>query len=957
MSKEGPFYTSFVTLDLETTGLDPQRERIIEVGAVRYVEGRYADRYYALINPEREIPLFITKLTGITQAQVRDKPKIDEILPHLIEFVGDNDPIVIQNASFDLGFLKANGYYPPNLILDTLPLARSILPHLPNHKQGTIAAYFGIETQHAHRAYDDAQVLAEIYLKLLDELDQLDRKELERLLSVLNHSDEGLRYLIVEKHREAVLKPAPLGKTSKLAGKMKFPPNQYGTQVALDREQEDTPVKPLDPVEIAKMFQQHGVFAQKFPKYEVRKPQIEMARAVAETFNEGTISLIEAGTGTGKSMAYLIPAVLWAVQNNQRVVISTNTKNLQDQLFYKDIPLVQRVLDVDFRAVLLKGRSNYLCPFKWEHAMYVDDGRLTDYEKSAILPIVLWSQYTQTGDINENNGFNLSRNRGLWAKLCSDSFYCTHKDECHKTDKCWVTKARRAAQEAHIVVINHSLLFSDLATEHGILGKYNYIVFDEAHNLEAVATSYLGYELNPWEVKNLLNYLYQKDRTDFGLLTDVRRMLAKSTLRRSIQRQLSERNEKIIEEINQVHKAANSFFRALSTFMSKLSDRDDYPLKKLRYAAGHHLLKAASTPFMDFMDEIDTLKNDLDSFAVVLSDISVQDLPGVDDLSEELKSKVVDLELLQNKTSILMEGYDPQYVYWAEAPKKEGSDDVRLLAAPIDISNAINTLLYDHMHAIVMTSATLQVNGKFDFMRERLGLKESDQAERVTTYNIGSPFNFDKQVQVCALSYFPSPKQFEEYTAATIDFIKRVTRYARRGALALFTSYSMLHQVYENIKEELEESDILVLGQGIDGNPSQVLNEFKMVNESILLGTDSFWEGVDVPGESLQLLYLTKLPFALPSEPIIQARTEAIERQGRNSFMEYAVPLAVIRFRQGFGRVIRTKNDKGIVFIMDNRVLQTRYGREFLNSLPVRHREFRTARQIGEEIKQWLTVY
>ncbi|MEE9117760.1 MAG: exonuclease domain-containing protein, partial [Calditrichia bacterium] len=506
-------YDNFVVVDLETTGLDPTEDRIIEIGVVRYVDGQEKETFETLVNPDVPIPDFITKLTGITDKDVLKSPQINEVFDSLSLFIG-NSPIIGHQINFDAAFLeyhlriKYNDFgdwdsesqrfkYLTNIRMDTLFLSRIFLPFLQRFKLGTVAAYFGIDLERAHRAIDDARASGKIFLELTERVFACDLQSLRLIIRLLYRNSARVKnyfqpILDTKLNQNIEISPATIPEDITYAHKFFniIGEADYEAQF-VEMEIEN---KPIDETKIINYFTNEGNLAKAINNFEEREQQIKMAKLVTDSLNNLEFLAVEAGTGTGKSMAYLLPAVEWATnnrENRERIIISTNTKNLQEQLFFKDIPTVYAVSNNKFKAVLLKGKSNYLCLDKWKSTISDMDQRLAPYERSRILPLLLWVDQTQTGDISENTGFQLNQNLGLWAKLIAENNYCPGRT-CKYYNDCFLMKARNGARKADIVVVNHSLLFSDLVTDNSILGEYRNLILDEAHNIEKTAGDYLG---------------------------------------------------------------------------------------------------------------------------------------------------------------------------------------------------------------------------------------------------------------------------------------------------------------------------------------------------------------------------------------------------------------------------------------------------------------------------------
>ena len=666
--------------------------------------------------------------------------------------------------------------------------------------------------------------------------------------------------------------------------------------------------------EIARIFKPSGKLRKSLESYEYRREQEEMAKAVAEALNQENYLIVEAGTGVGKSWAYLVPAIFWAKRNNQHFMISTNTKNLQEQLIQKDIPFLRKCLGIDFSSAILKGRGNYLCLRKLasfleeiEEALPI----LLSYEERMFLVCLLtWLGKTESGDGEESIYFEQNPSFwNLWNEVSSEHTSC-FGGECPYYRRCFVTKVRQKAMEAEIVVVNHSLLFTDLAAEKHFLPSYRHIVFDEAHNLERVATTYLGVEISYWMMSRLLGRIYRKK----GQVE--RGVLVKAANR---QKGLTQSLDRIFKSMPEVKNACKDFFEILKQ-SSDLFPFDEATDKvRLRESSpAHHFLKERVSNLLSIWNHFFHLLGEL---AEEIEDSSV---------ARDVEGKVKDGLQIAAGLNFILEVSDPNFVYWLEKEK----DEVKLAAAPLEVGPYLNNLLYSQIPSLIFSSATLTVKGSFDFLKDRLGLNLLPE-EKISSLLLGSPFDYQRQVLVSIASFLPSPQEEDEYTSQMGKTLIKVLETVEGKSLILFTSHKMLNEIYQEIKPNLQMK-FQILAQGIDGPRTIITDRFRKDFNSILLGTHSFWEGVDLPGRTLECLILVRLPFAVPTEPIEEARVELIQKRGLDGFQEYSLPGAVIRLRQGIGRLIRSKTDRGVIVILDKRIITRNYGKSFLGSLPVK---------------------
>jgi len=965
----------FVVIDLETTGLDPTKDRIIEVGAIHFENGIETDLIDELVNPQMPIPDFITKLTGISDSDVKSARTIEKIFPSIIDFIGDSF-LIGHQVNFDASFLEyqlrmyekdftnwdnetARFKYLKNKRLDTLFFSRIFLPFLNRMKLGTVAEHFDIDLENAHRAIDDARATGHIFLELIEKALATDTQILQRITRLLFKNNNRVKYFfqpIIDYKIKYKIKVTSGG----IAEDITYAHQHFNiigeADFKLEPIDEETRVEPIDEDEIVNSLSIDGKLTQVIENFEVRQQQQEMAKYVAQAFNNSEFLIAEAGTGTGKSMAYLLPAVEWAVQNRQareRIIISTNTKNLQEQLFFKDIPSLFTIADKKFKAVLLKGKSNYICLDKW-HATLTDmNQRLSQQERSRILPLMSWVEQTQTGDIAENAGFQLNQNWGLWGKLIAENNYCPGR-QCKYYNECFLMRARNNARNADVVIVNHSLLFSDLVAENSILGEYNNLIIDEAHNIEKTSAEYLGVKFNWWSFRNVYHKLYELEPKKNGALVQLEYRLSQSKIEQALSSMIHKKISRLQTESIGLKRTVQEFFAQLNSSLKEKYQKkteDEYAETRIRYFQNFKY-------FRDITEIIDELKSSLKSCSKSLSglleslaDLKTESFEFQDQIHRELISIETDLDTLYESFDFCIKADQDKYVYWLDMPMQDQRVDVNFNAVPLNVAELLKTNLYNRLNTIIFTSATLAVDKQFTYFKKRVGLDLLTD-KTVNSVQFGSPFNFKDQILLAVTDFTDDPRN-ERFPNQLTELVKDIHGNYPTGMLALFTSYSLLNKLYNQLKSHFEGEHILLLAQGKSGSRTNIINQFREYKNSVLFGTDSFWEGVDVPGDALELLLIAKLPFDVPSEPLIAARMEEIKKAGGNPFFEYSVPEAIIKFRQGFGRLIRHKNDFGVVIVCDNRLSRMQYGMQFLNSLPVEANIFTDKQTMLSELKNW----
>jgi len=701
---------------------------------------------------------------------------------------------------------------------------------------------------------------------------------------------------------------------------------------------DDEPCQPLDAEEIVSVLDRTGPVASAIEGYEYREEQIEMTRAVVAAFNESKLLLAEAGTGIGKSLAYLVPAIRWSADNNTPVIVSTNTKNLQSQLFEKDLPLIQDVMGNPVRTALIKGRRNYLCVRKLFYLLRSaqQELELNRSERAALAAVLAWAIDTATGDFAETFLEGQVEFLSLAAGLSSTADECPGP-ECPHRRRCFLYRARRHSLAADVVVANHAVVFSEMNLDSPVLPPYGHLVFDEAHNLEDAATTHFTAEISQARMRPLLRRLGKRGRR--------RRLVG---LPAAIRRQLDAAAEKgrpmdeARKALDQLIARAEALAAEMPDMIARLHEVLDTPrpretrriLEEDRAGEAWQAVLAAGRNLDRLLGETAESAQHL---AKLLGDAAPDALPDRFDFVHDLEGVAGLISETRGEFAIVLTTDEESRVYWVERDRGTPGG-ARAKAAPIHVGTLLAEELYSRKDMIVFTSATLTVRGQTDFIRKRLGLDEIDR-QRIAEINLGTPFDYTRQCLVAAPTFLPDPGA-DGYTEQLGQLLADVFRRTRGRGMALFTSYDMLRQTTQVLEEHLAGSPIRVLAQGISGSRESITRMFKEDFESVLMGTHSFWEGVDVVGESLSCLVLARLPFAVFTDPIIEARCEKITAEGGDPFIGYSVPNAVIRFRQGFGRLIRHRTDRGVVIVADRRAVKRRYGSWFQTSIPAPMRAF-----------------
>ena len=686
----------------------------------------------------------------------------------------------------------------------------------------------------------------------------------------------------------------------------------------------------LEEVDIKNYFAKDGILAKEIKGFEYRKEQEEMAHYIQDAINEDRKIIIEAGTGTGKTLAYLIPAIKWAVANKKKVIIATNTINLQEQLLLKDIPLAKSIIKEDFSYVLVKGRSNYLCKRLFNE---LSIGRSIDIEtfsmeaREQIEYILKWGNKTKTGDKAE---LPFEVYPDVWELVQSTTELCLGK-KCPYRKECFYMKTRIEKMEADILISNHHVFFADLNvraetgfdSEYLILPRYDMVIFDEAHNIESVARSYFSVEVSKISFTRLLNRIYQKKN---------KRKKEKSALIR-VEDTI---DEKDLEDSQQYIYLLNTLKEEIS-ILQNIGDEYFDEIRKIYETNTEAPIRKSLNNFeMTKSRFLETLRDKKDIFQSKLADFLtlMMSFNNVIDEEKDKNPEVINFNnhLKMFKTYIdsfkfINSFEDDNYIYWLDINSKR--TNVVLTATPLNIAKKLSSVLFDNLDRLIFASATIVANGNFDYFKKSLGLDEEDCIECI----IKSPFNYDEQMSVYIPTDIQDSENINAFVTDASKFILDILLKTNGKAFILFTSYTMLNQIYYSISKKLIDKGFEVFLHG-DKPRSQLIKEFKEAENPILFGTTSFWEGVDVQGENLSNVIITKLPFLVPTDPVVSAISKKIEEDGGNSFTDFQLPEAIIKFKQGVGRLIRKKTDSGNIFILDSRILKKRYGSLFINALP-----------------------
>lgn len=853
-----------VCLDVETTGLDSINDKIIEIAIVRFDKGKILEEFHSLINPGFAIPEAVTHITGIRDSDLENAPYWEDIRAKIQSYI-QKEPIMGHNIGFDIDFLSQNGITIEAPLIDTYDLGRILLPREHSYSLEILCKKYGIFEKQTHRALDDVKANISLFEVFKKEIAKIKPELLNAIIHLVNRSNWTSKIVFEEisanqkkrKVKKEIKKKLKKEKTEKVSTE----------EIKFSRE------------EVLKYLKKSSKLLKIIPDYEERESQLEMAEKVAETFEQNKNLICEAGTGTGKSLAYLLPSALFSLEHNEKVVISTHTKTLQNQLFEKDVPLLQKIINKgdDFSVALLKGRKNYLSLSRFKQ--FIEKPSFEDNEIILAIKVLLWLEETVTGDVEE---LSLSgKENYAWYDVCCDEHYCFHD----KSDnECFLNSARKQAEKANIVIVNHALLLTDTTTQSRLIPYYQHLIIDEAHNIEEDATMSFTIEIQKRDFDYTLNYLK------------------------------NEKAKNIQSKIDILFGILGIFYEKETGYQLMVSDTYGEYAPEL-------LLEAKN----ENTQEWDKIIKTFEGIEILYQDLA-KEFEEEKDARKKAHIKKLGQKVEELKTIFLIKEGRVRSIIALR------NGILILKSAPMEVADILNNFLFEDKKNIVLTSATLSVayNGtekEFSYIKTQLGLK--DNFEELM---LPSPFDYKKQVKIIIPKDIPEQGReghFEAYT----NVIAEAAKFYGGKILVLFTSKKSIEAAYSRLTIPLRELGVNVLAQEISGGKGKILAHFiDHPENSIIFGTSTFWEGIDLKGEILKCVIIQKLPFDRLNDPILVKRSQKYE----NAFEEFTVPRAILRLKQGFGRLIRSETDTGTIILLDTRVLSQNYGKRFLNSLPAK---------------------
>ncbi|MFQ6612288.1 MAG: helicase C-terminal domain-containing protein [Fidelibacterota bacterium] len=931
---------TFIAFDFETTGLDAREDRIIEIAAIRFEDGKPSERYVTLLNPGRPIPAMITDITGISDAMVAQAPAEEQIVDDFWNFLGDW-PMVAHNTSFDHAFLTAlaerqGKILPDRNYYDTLPLSRMFLFFQPNHNLSALSDFFHFSTDNAHRAEADTENCGQSFIELVAEAASYSLEVISRIVALLKHFDVFNKLLFID-----------LANTLTRSGDLKqglipssiekpVPENVFIHHGTNDIQNLDAET----------VLGADGYLSRSFSTYEERPNQVKYSRFVQEILEgEGGIGVVEAGTGLGKTMAYLFPALRYTLTNDDDypLIISCYTKHLQDQLFNKDLPQLAEAIDVSLQAVVLKGRNNYLCQTRLQWLLGNAEKLLNREEAVMLLPILIWQEWTHTGDMDECPGFSTTRSYRLTSLIQSEPGFCSTQ-LCARNNGCYFGPLRRALFQANLIIINHALLISDVKSRlgsvvvtTGFLPPHDTIIIDEAHNIVKSAYNQLTEVLDQRILSFYLDHV-DPQRTYSNRWNNQIKSLGE------LHPQFLKLRESLARDVESCRRTIKEFFEQLGAHIQYQFDPEAKYSKKW-------IIKNLTETFGPVTAELEAMIKNLNTVVKIIKDIrhALLEIDETRNDFPELHQHFDYGEMLLKESMRLVQDLtlqqDENRVYWFDGVFRNGPGGqlqfyVTIQGVPVDLAEDLTGGLFKVVRSAVLTSATLRTEESFDYFLRRVGLDQVDFKETQTAI-FESPFLYEEQVR-----YYQYSRQDGQRPEVLASLIYNLHKTRNKRILTLFTSRDSLNKTLRELRSLPEGNSLPIFAQQRGTSRQGLIRGMGQVKNGILLGTNAFWEGIDFPGELLEILIITKLPFDVPDEPVIRAYGQLLESQGGNRFLDFGVPEAIIRFRQGFGRLIRTTYDEGLFINMDGRVVNKPYGVRFSDAIPVKMTPFSRVEEI-----------
>ena len=908
----------FVSIDLETTGFDFQKDKIIEVGAVKFENNKVLEKLSILVNPMQKISHEISELTGINQIELDSAKEWDEVKDEVANFI-DDYPIIGHNVNFENQFLSENNIKIVNSY-DTLSLARILLPNLPEYNLTGISKHLNLNHENPHRALSDSLVTMDLFNILMNTLFNLETKTIEILYHLSKKNKSSIYKLIKEEISSKAISNYP-----KI-----FSIDPYSKKI-----DENFHIEKLDNYlpenyslenEISNIYDNSEKIKNIFPTYEYREEQKIMSDSVSKSIINDNEIIIEAGTGVGKSFSYLLPSLISIIKSNKKVVVSTNTIPLQEQILNKDLKTVRLILSefgYDTSKIIyfsLKGRSNYICLHKIFSS--IQNSELSNKEIEFLCKMFVWLQDSKTGEINE---INVSTMEILFEQYSHKEF-----SSCVKSDKnCYFKAARKKATFSNFLVINHSLLFSDLATDNSIIPKHDVLILDESHHIEDIATQNLSFDYG----RLSLDFTLRKFLGKLGILNKIKG----ENKNENIDQKLENLNNKVLE-LQQIN---NDFFDQLSYELIRIYEKDRL-FRELRITKDL-LDKVMDSNLSTTLSNTNNLINKiLDDLSVII-DIKKLENSSNKNIVNEISESLISLSNSAKYINLII-NLDENYVFWFN---KNYDNKFSISGAPLDVSEFIYNGLFSDEKTIILTGATLNNNDNYQSFKKKLG------NNLIPSITINSTYEYSEKSLLILARDFPDRRNnYNDFVVELSELIIYKSIDLIGPMLILCTNYELMKDVREKIKKRIN-NNIRLLVQRFDGSAKKIIDLLNDDIPTVAIGNYTFWEGVDLHNKSFETIIMTALPFPVFTNPLHQSRSESYD----NAFLEYHLPLATTKFRQGFGRLIRSKTDTGVFIVLDHRIVTKKYGKNFIESLPNPKLKITSYKNINFSIAEWKKNY
>lgn len=919
----------YVVVDLETTGHSFSEDEIIEIGIVTIEMNEIVHSYSSIFHPKRSISPFISDLTGLTDEDVQDAPLFSEKAEEIYALL-DNHTFIAHNVPFDLGFLN-EAFHRSGLkkiqpkTIDTVELSRILFPQAPGFKLGELAEYLKITHDEPHRALSDATVTAKLFLHHREKILALPYETKKQLLKLEKHLQSDLYELLQEKYDPFDIDPAY----------DVFQNVAYRKMISEEKLKE--PSVDLSFGEFLDyIYEKDGQMERRMDGYEKRNGQREFSEYVFDHFHGRKHLLIEAGTGVGKTIAYLLPAIYEAVRSNERIIISTYTTQLQHQLLQEEIPLLKKLIPFSFSVALLKGKGNYISLERFSHSLSFDEENYDIVLTKAIL--LVWLTETETGDIDE---IQLPRIGYQYFRSISTESERSFDPRSPWYERSFYQRVYKKAKEAHLIITNHALFTIDLLNEYQYLPAYKKAIIDEAHHFVSVAAKNGGLALDYMKMMHEINKI--------GAVHE------NPIIDQFLNHYAKEKGKNLTKKWNRIYYdlkyALDELFTAIFRYIVKKNQA-----KKMYNDVGRIQLRLQS-------DEKNEKWNNI-RLNAERSMVQLKDLIGLmQKIHQTIDPKRSQIKFERETFHQYIEWLDTLYdqleqffldesnvqIKWLEADRYGAKNAVYLFSEPLDISETLQEKFLKEKSSIIFTSATLTMKNSFSYIESQLGTTKEDTG----MIRLDSPYAYKDQVQLLVPDDFPHVND-KDFIYATCEAIISLAEITNGRMLVLFTSYEMLRKAYGILKEMMIETEFKIIAQGVSsGSRNRLKKSFEKYDSSILLGTSSFWEGVDIPGDQLSALVIVRLPFQPPNHPVFEAKAKMYKEKGKNPFFQLSLPHAVLRFKQGFGRLIRSSIDRGIIFVCDARLKNTRYGKVFIDSIPKVPLIYAPTPKLMEQAEKW----